>query len=100
MRDYRDVIIAPVVTEQSMKELEDHNKYTFKVNKKTNKFEVKNAIQNLFNVKVTGVNISNTKAKAKRRGRISYTSPGYKKATVTLAEGDKIQIFQNPGEEE
>ena len=100
MKDYRDIIIAPVVTEKSLAQMENENKYTFKVAKKCNKFQVKEAIEHLFDVKVDKVNISNTAEKNKRRGRYHYTQNGFKKATVTLAEGEKINIYQHAPEEE
>lgn len=68
MKDYRDIIIRPVVTEKSMNLLAD-NKYTFIVDKRANKTEVKNAIENIFNVKVESVRTMNIKGKPKRMGR-------------------------------
>lgn len=97
MKDYRDVIIAPVVTEKSMKLMEEFNKYTFKVAKGVTKTEVKEAVEHLFDVKVTNVNILNTKPKTKRRGRYVGTVGGFRKAIVSVAEGQSINIF---GEEE
>lgn len=99
MKDYRDVILAPVVTEQSESNRENQNMYTFKVASGTNKVEVRKAVENLFNVHVKHVTISNTPEKEKRRGRITYTKPGFKKAIVTVADGEKINIFQSAPEE-
>lgn len=93
MQDYRDVIIAPVITEKSMKLMADNNQYTFKVAKNTNKIEVRQAVESLFGVKVTNANILNVKQKNIKRGRFTGKVPGYKKAIVTLAEGDTIQLF-------
>lgn len=99
MKDYRDVIIRPVITEQSMKLNEEQNKVTFQVAKETNKIEVRQAVENLFGVKVKKVNILNTKAKPKRVGRHTGKVGGYKKAVVTLAEGDSIPLFSSSDEE-
>lgn len=98
MQDYRDVIIRPVVTERSMGEMVK-GKYTFEVPASVNKIEVRQAVENLFNVKVEKVNISNTAEKVKRvgRSRQETTIHGYKKAIVTLKDGETIDIF---GDEE
>lgn len=98
MKDYRDVIIRPIITEQSMKLNEEHNKVTFEVAKDTNKIEVRQAVENLFGVKVKKVNIMNTKPKKKRIGRYTGKVGGYKKAVVTLAEGNNIPLFASEEE--
>lgn len=92
MREYTDIIIKPVVTEKSMNLLAD-NKYTFIVDKKANKTEVKNAIEKLFEVKVEKVNTINVKGKPKRVGRFEGNRPNRKKAVVTLKPGHKIRLF-------
>lgn len=92
-RDYRDIIIRPVVTEKSMDLLAD-NKYTFIVEKRANKTEVKNAIENIFNVKVESVHTMNVKGKPKRMGKFEGRTPARKKAIVTLKSGQKIRIFE------
>ena len=97
MKDYRDIILRPVITEKTMQLLADNNTYTFEVVKNTNKVEVAKAIENLFGVNVENVNISNTKAKKKRVGRHYGVVNGYKKAIVKLKDGQKIDLF---GEEE
>lgn len=93
MKDYRDVIIKPVVTEKSMDLLAD-NKYTFIVDKKANKTEIKNAIENIFEVKVDRVNTLNLKGKPKRLGKFEGRTPNRKKAIVTLKPGQKISLFE------
>jgi large subunit ribosomal protein L23 len=93
MKDYRDVIIRPVVTEKSMNLLAD-NKYTFVVDKKANKTEIKNAIENIFNVRVENVNTMIVKGKPKRMGRYEGKRPDRKKAIVTLKPGQKIRLFE------
>lgn len=90
MRDYTDVIIAPVITEKSMKD-QNNGVYTFKVAKSANKIQIKDAIEKYFNVKVASVNTLNTKSKAKRVGRYTGKTKTYKKAIVTLKDGNKIE---------
>lgn len=93
MKDYRDIIIKPVVTEKSMNLLAD-NKYTFIVDRRANKTEIKNAIENIFSVRVDNVNTINLKGKAKRMGRFEGRTPNRKKAVVTLKPGQKIRLFE------
>lgn len=92
MKDYRDIILKPIVTEKSMNLLAD-NKYTFLVDKKANKSEIKSAIESIFKVKVESVNTMNIKGKPKRMGRYEGKKPDRKKAVVTLKAGQKIRIF-------
>ena len=91
MKDYTDIIIAPVITEKSAHQAEQ-NVYTFKVASNANKTEIKKAIEAAFGVKVEKVNTLNTKAKSKRVGRYTGKTQTYKKAYITLADGDKIEI--------
>ena len=93
MREYRDIIIKPVVTEKTMNLLAD-NKYTFIVDKKANKTEIKNAIESIFNVKVEKVYTMNVKGKPKRMGRSVGKTPNRKKAIVALKPGQKIPLFE------
>ena len=81
MKDFTDVIIAPVVTEKSMT-LKNNNVYTFKVASSANKIQIKDAIEKDFDVKVKSVNTLNTKAKDKRVGRYTGKTKTYKKAIV------------------
>ncbi|MEQ8176156.1 MAG: 50S ribosomal protein L23 [Syntrophomonadaceae bacterium] len=92
MKDYRDIILKPIVTEKSMNLLAD-NKYTFLVDKKANKTEIKSAIESIFKVKVENVNTMIIKGKPKRMGRFEGKRPDRKKAVVTLKAGQKIRIF-------
>jgi large subunit ribosomal protein L23 len=92
-----EVIVRPVISEKSMDETQ-RGKYTFAVHEDANKFQIKEAVEELFKVRVTGVNVSTTKPKEKRRntrrGRTKgYTSP-WRKAIVTVASGDKIEFFE------
>ncbi|MGR6837430.1 50S ribosomal protein L23 [Syntrophomonas erecta] len=93
MKDYRDIIIKPVITEKSMNLLAD-NKYTFIVDKRANKTEVKKAIEDIFDVKVEKVHTMVVKGKPKRMGRFEGKTPNRKKAIVTLKPGQKIRIFE------
>ena len=91
MNDYRDIIIAPVITEKAAVE-EQNGKYTFKVSTKANKTQIKQAIEKIFNVKVESVNTSNSHPKKKRVGKYSGMTNKYKKAIVKLAEGNSINF--------
>ena len=93
-----DVIIAPVVTEKSMKLQQEQNKVTIKVAKTANKTEVKLAFESIFNVKVVDVKIVNVAAKAKRVGRYEGTVPGYKKAIVSIDPADNINLYKEENE--
>lgn len=90
--DYTDIIIAPVVTEKTSTLNTKNNVYVFKVNKKANKYQIKDAIESAFKVKVVNVNTLQTKPKAKRVGKYTGKTKTFKKAFVTLAEGEKIEM--------
>jgi len=87
------VLISPVVSEKSYGQIVE-NRYTFKVHKDAHKTQVRQAVEELFDVKVTSVNIVKMPAKPKRRGMIKGTRPGWKKAIVELKPGDTIEIFE------
>ena len=93
MKDPRDVVLAPVVSEKSYDLIEHHNTYTFLVDRRSNKTEVKEAVQAIFEVKVTGVNTANRKGKRKRTGWVMGKRKDTKRAYVTLADGDSIDLF-------
>ena len=88
---YLDIIKAPVITEKSQIEKEN-GKYTFKVDPKANKTEIKLAIEKIFNVKVVDIKTINEKPKKKRVGRYTGLTNRSKKAVVTLAEGQTIDL--------
>ena len=95
MRDPRDVILRPVVSEKSYALLDD-NVYTFVVHPDANRTEIRHAVEKIFNVSVVKVNTLNRKGKRKRNRR-SYTfgkRPDTKRAIVTLAAGDRIDLFE------
>lgn len=89
-----DIIQAPIITEKTMSLKESYNKYTFKVAKTANKVEIKNAVEEIFKVKVVSVNTINVLPKCKRVGRHEGFKPAYKKAICKLADGDKIDAFE------
>ena len=89
-----DVIIAPIVTEKTMKLLQEENKVTLKVKKDANKIEIKNAFEAIFNVHVEKINVINVRPQAKRVGRYTGKVSGYKKAIVKLAAGEALDLFK------
>jgi len=89
----REVLIAPVVSEKSYSLIED-NKYSFRVHEKAHKTQVRQAVEELFDVKVEAVNIVKVPSKPKRRGYSQGKKPGWKKAIVHLRAGDRIEIFE------
>lgn len=93
MKDYRDVIIRPIVTEKSMKLMAEDNKYTFEVAKGINKIEIRQAVEAIWNVKVEKVNTSNSRQLEKRVGRYMAKVPAVHKAVVKLKEGYSIDLF-------
>ncbi|MEL6228502.1 MAG: 50S ribosomal protein L23 [Cyanobacteria bacterium J06627_3] len=91
-RNLPDIIRKPLITEKATLNLEN-NQYTFEVAPKATKTEIKAAIEALFEVKVTGISTMNPPRKKKRLGRFIGYKPTYKRAVVTLAEGDSIPLF-------
>ncbi|HEY6016525.1 MAG TPA: 50S ribosomal protein L23 [Gaiellaceae bacterium] len=90
--DVTQVLLAPVVSEKSYSLIEEH-KYSFKVHPDAHKTQVRQAVEQLFDVKVLSVNIVKVQSKPKRRGMFRGTRPGWKKAIVQVREGDTIEIF-------
>jgi large subunit ribosomal protein L23 len=88
-----DVLKKPLITEKSTSLLQE-NKYTFEVDPRANKTEIKQAVQSIFKVKVEKVNTMRVKGKTKRVRNIPGKTPDRKKAIVTLRKGDKIEIFE------
>jgi large subunit ribosomal protein L23 len=93
MKTPRDVIIRPIVSEKSYAGIE-RNTYTFLVDPRADKTEIKEAVQAIWNVRVTSVNTLRRKGKVKRRRFTQGKRPDQKRAIVTLAEGDSIEIFE------
>ena len=91
--DVTQVLLAPVVSEKSYSLIEEH-KYSFKVHPDAHKTQVRQAVEQLFDVKVLSVNIVKVQSKPKRRGMFRGTRPGWKKAIVQIREGETIPIFE------
>ena len=90
-----DILRRPVVTEKSNAQAGADNQYTFQVDRRANKMQVKDAVETAFNVKVLEVNIVNIPAKKGRYGRTQVIKkPAFKKAVVTLAPGNEISFFE------
>ena len=89
----RQVLIAPVVSEKSYSLIEG-NKYSFRVHDKAHKTQIRQAVEQLFDVKVEGVNVVKVRPKPKRRGLSRGKKPGWKKPIVQLHAGDRIEIFE------
>lgn len=91
------VLVRPRITEKVNSQMETQGRYTFVVDKRANKLEIKKAVEQFYNVSVTDVNTIVVPAKAKSRftktGLVSGRKPSYKKAIVTLQEGDSIDLF-------
>ncbi len=94
MRDPRQVVIRPIITEKSSAGLADENQYTFEVADDANKHEIKHAVERLFSVHVRQVRTSRQRGKWRRRGVHVGKRPNWKKAMVTLAEGETIEVFE------
>jgi large subunit ribosomal protein L23 len=93
VKDPRDIILEPIVSEKSYDLIEDHNTYTFRVDRRSNKTEIRQAIEAIFSVRVVKVNTMNRPGKKKRTGWVFGKRSDTKRALVTLAEGDQIDIF-------
>lgn len=94
MKNPRDIIFQPVVSEKSYDLVSDNNSYTFIVDRRSNKTEIKLAIQKIFDVKVVSVNTMNRQGKQKRTGWTVGKRKDTKRAIVTLADGDSIDVFE------
>lgn len=93
MKPNYEILVRPLITEKSMK-LVDEGKYTFEVKQGANKVEVKKAVEELFKVEVTAVNMMNTQRKKRRVGKYEGLRPAVQKAIVTLAKGQKLDVFE------
>jgi len=94
MRNINQIIVRPLLTEKSTDQLERRNAYTFVVANDANKIEIANAIEKQFGVKVTDVRTMRYAGKDRRVGKFVGRRASWKKAVVTLQEGDTIEIFE------
>ena len=94
MRDPRQVLFRPLMTEKSMQQKEEFNTVTFEVARDANKVEIRLAVERVFNVKVAGVRTTSMQGKWKRMGRFEGQRSDWKKAIVTLAPGHKIELVE------
>lgn len=94
-----EVLIKPILTEKANAQQEKLNRYAFKVNRKANKLEIKNAIESFYGVAVVDVNTvvvpGKNKARFTKAGYIQGVKPAYKKAYITVAEGETIDLYAN-----
>jgi large subunit ribosomal protein L23 len=90
----QSVIVRPLVTEKAERARESHRQYAFEVHRDATKIQVKGAVEKLFGVKVTSVHTAIARGKNKRVGRNLGRRPNWKKAIVTLKEGDTIALFE------
>lgn len=95
MKGSRRVIRRPIITERATKLQEDENKYSFEVDRGANKIEIKRAVEEMFDVSVAKVNTTGVHGKVKRLGRFVGRRADWKKAVVTLADGETIEFFES-----
>lgn len=95
MSDARQVIIMPLVSEKNSNLRVGQNKYVFRVDLRANKLQIKNAVEELFKVRVDEVNTMRMYGKPKRLGRFEGRRPDWKKAVVRLKKGEIIELFDN-----
>jgi len=94
MKSAQEIIIRPLITERAAILTEEENKVVFEVAREANKNEIRAAIEELFEVTVVAVRTMNVKGKLKRMGRFEGRRAAWKKAIVTLAEGDTLDFFE------
>jgi large subunit ribosomal protein L23 len=92
--DAYEILRRPIVTEKSNQQSESLHRYTFEVDARANKQQIKDAVEHVFSVQVLAVNVVNVRGKQRRWGRILGHTKDWKKATVTLAAGQTIQFFE------
>jgi len=94
MKEAQKIIRRPLITEKSTQQKESNHQYAFEVHGKANKIEIQSAVERLFKVKVLQVRTCNVLGKVKRLGRKFGKRPDWKKAIVTLQEGDRLDFFE------
>ena len=95
MKNLRAVIRRPLITERATQLQEARGKYSFEVDNRANKIDVKRAVESMFDVQVVKVNTTSVRGKVKRLGRFVGRRSDWKKAIVTLADGQSIDIFES-----
>ena len=91
--NHYEVLRRPIITEKSGLQSEYLNRYTFEVDVRANKHQVRDAVENVFDVQVVSVNVMNVRGKSRRLGKVTGRTRDWKKAIVTLAPGQSIQFF-------
>ena len=94
MKEAQKIVRRPLVTEKSTQQKETANQYAFEVDRRANKVEIQSAVEQLFKVKVVGIRTSNVMGKMKRLGRRYGKRPDWKKAMITLKQGDRNDFFE------
>jgi large subunit ribosomal protein L23 len=94
MPAFHEVVVRPVVTEKSSAAYQNRKEYAFEVHPEANKYQIKDALEKLFGVTVTAVRTMQMRRHEVTRGRTRGTTPRWKKAIVTLKEGDSIAVFE------
>jgi large subunit ribosomal protein L23 len=94
MKEAQKIIRRPLITEKSTRQKEESRQYVFEVHRDANKIEIQSAVERLFKVKVLQVRTSNVLGKIKRLGKRYGKRPDWKKAIITLKEGDRIDFFE------
>lgn len=99
MKDPREIILEPILTEKALRLKDELNQYIFKVKNNANKIEIKQALEKRFEVNVKDVRVINVSGKARQRftktGRVSGYTSSFKKAVITLKEGSKLDFLEN-----
>lgn len=93
MDNYKDIIVRPIITEKTMKYMDENNLVTFEVKKGTNKVQIRQAVEKIFGVDVEKVNVVNVKPKEKRMGKYIGKTSAVRKAYVKIAAGQDIDLF-------
>jgi len=88
-----EVVLRPLITEKTLRMAERDNAYTFQVRSTANKVQVRDAIERLFDVRVTDVRTQNYRGKFRRVGRYTGATPNWKKAVITVKQGDSIEFY-------
>jgi large subunit ribosomal protein L23 len=94
LKTAREIVLRPLITEKGSQLKMASNQYLFQVAKEANKIQIKNAVEEIWNVRVTDVRTIHLRGKKKRMGRFEGRRPDWKKAVVTLKQGETIELFE------